>query len=373
MVKPYLNTRERFNTPRECIEAQLKRSEIETCYYDFEGPISYYGPFESPSAKIVTPEEMLEIAVEQFNKYGEVLFDGVNKNRTVFTIGCWDEYAFEQKYPEQKVATVNEVYKNMRLRKLGHYCFSMLEKNKKNPEKKNLYLLYLKRNNKIREAISDLKERYNWRDQMFRENGLVGLRNILGEILVPCGEYNYIKGCDYFDDTTLAVAAKDGKFGLIKRDGKGTVVVPFNYYYIEELTYDWFRAYPDDYDIFYGEWEDTSKGKDLIVNGQVVIKNADIRTWLKHGGILYQKDGKFGFLGVFWNWCLTDPIFDQIICRKNLPHFLFVKDGVEGFLTMDKEFIPTEKWDHMTDEEQDELMANGIGYENDFFKVDFNS
>jgi hypothetical protein len=40
---------------------------------------------------------------------------------------------------------------------------------------------------------------------------------------------------------------------------------------------------------------------------------------------------------------------------------------------MDKEFIPTEKWDHMTDEEQDELMANGIGYENDFFKVDFNS
>jgi hypothetical protein len=108
---------------------------------------------------------------------------------------------------------------------------------------------------------------------MFRENGLVGLRNILGEILVPCGEYNYIKGCEYGNDTTLAVAAKDGKFGLIKRDGKGTVVVPFNYYYIEELTYDWFRAYPDDYDIFYGEWEDTSKGKDLIVNGQVVILN----------------------------------------------------------------------------------------------------
>ena len=135
MVKPYLNTRERFNTPRECIEAQLKRSEIETCYYDFEGPISYYGPFESPSAKIVTPEEMLEIAVEQFNKYGEVLFDGVNKNRTVFTIGCWDEYAFEQKYPEQEVATINELNKKMRLDKLQIYCLRTSQENKNNPEK----------------------------------------------------------------------------------------------------------------------------------------------------------------------------------------------------------------------------------------------
>ena len=359
MVKPYLRTRERFNTPRECIEAQLKRSEIETCYYDFEGPISYYGPFESPSAKIVTPEEMLEIAVEQFNKYGEVLFDGVNKNRTVFTIGCWDEYAFEQKYPEQEVATIKEVNIESRLNKLLDYCRDKLHKNHKEAA------LYFRRMKKIRDAISDLRERYNWRDQMFRENGLIGLRNILGEILVPCGEYNYIKGCEYGSDTTLAVAAKDGKFGLIKRDGKGTVVIPFNYYFVEQLNYDKSEVEPDQaYDIFYGEWEDTNKGKDLIVNGQVVIKNAEIGTWLKHGGILYQKDGKSGFLGVFWNWFLTDPIFDQIICRKNLPHFLFVKDGVEGFLTIDNEFIPTENWDHMTEDQQDELMANGIGYEN---------
>lgn len=362
MVKPNLRTRVRFNTPRECIEFQLKRNEIETCYYKFEGPISYYAPFESPDAKKVTPEEMLEIAVEQFDKYGEVLFDGVNKNRTVFTIGCWDEYAFEHKYPEQEVATIKEVNKEKRLYKLLDYCDEELDKNSEDDE---VWYLFLSRMHKIREAISDLRGSYNWRDEMFRENGLVGLRNILGEILVPCGEYNYIKGCEYGNDTTLAVAAKDGKFGLIKRDGKGTVEIPFNYSYIEQLTYDKSEVEPDQaYDIFYGEWEDTNKGKDLIVDGQVVIKNADIGTWLKHGGILYQKDGKSGFLGVFWDWCLTDPIFDQIICRNNLPHFLFVKDGIEGFLTKDKEFIPTDNWDHMTEDQQDELMANGIGYDN---------
>ena len=152
------------------------------------------------------------------------------------------------------------------------------------------------------------------------------------------------------------------------QDGKGTVVVPFNYYYIEELTYDWFRAYPDDYDIFYGEWEDPDKGKDLIVDGQIVVKNASftggIDDRIYRGGITYQKEGKYGFLGIYWDWCLLDPIFDNILPHEQPPALTFVKNGTEGILTMDKEFIPTEKWDHMTDEEQDELMANGIGYEN---------
>ena len=204
---------------------------------------------------------------------------------------------------------------------------------------------------------------------MYRENGLVGLRTILGKMLVPCGKYDYIKGCDYGNDTTLAIAVKDGKFGLIKRDGKGTVVFPFKYFRIGQLTYDKMGVEEDKaYDIFYGEWEDPDKGKDLIVDGQIVVKNAilciGIYDELYWGGIIYQKEGNYGLLGIYWDWCLIDPIFDKIIHHEQTPVLTFVKNGTEGVLTMDKEFIPLEIWNNLTEQQQDEQAENIIGYYN---------
>ena len=52
---------------------------------------------EAVDAPKVTPEEMLEIAVEHFNKYGEVRFEGYGKDGLEI-IGCWDEDAFGRKY-----------------------------------------------------------------------------------------------------------------------------------------------------------------------------------------------------------------------------------------------------------------------------------
>jgi hypothetical protein len=43
----------------------------------------------------VPSKEMIEIALEHFEKYGEVEFDGFlnNDNCDIVTIGCWDENA----------------------------------------------------------------------------------------------------------------------------------------------------------------------------------------------------------------------------------------------------------------------------------------
>lgn len=362
MVIKSWGRRERFNTPRECIEAQLKACEIVRCYYSFHGPDSISNAHESTWGEMATPEEMLELAVEQFNNYGTVAFNGVSKNNAIYYLGCWD-YACEIRYPGEKVATIKEVNKELRLYKLLDYCKEGSSKSKTYEEEE----FFDNRVYKIKEAISDLRTRYNWRDEMFRENGLVGLRTILGKMLVPCGEYDYIKGCAYGNDTTLAIAVKDGKFGLIKRDGKGTVVFPFKYFLIGQLIYDKSEVEPDKaYDIFYGEWEDPDKGKDLIVDGQIVVKNASftvgIDDRLYWGGIIYQKEGKYGFLGIYWDWCLIDPIFDKITHHEQPPALTFVKNGTEGVLTMDKEFIPLDTWNSLTKEQQNKQEDNIIGY-----------
>lgn len=46
----------------------------------------------------VTPQEMIEIAVEHFNKYGEVRFEGFGTDGYIQGLGCWDENAFESKF-----------------------------------------------------------------------------------------------------------------------------------------------------------------------------------------------------------------------------------------------------------------------------------
>ena len=356
MVIKSWGRRERFNTPRECLEAQFKKYKIVECCYVFHGEASFTDVCDSSDVTRVSPEEMLELAVEQFNKYGDVQFDGVGENNAHYALGCWD-YACEIRHPLEKVATIKEVNKELRLYKLLDFCEEGSSKSKTSEEEE----IFDNRVYKIRKAISDLRTQYNWRDEMYR--------TILGKMLVPCGKYDYIKGCDYGNDTTLAIAVKDGKFGLIKRDGKGTVVFPFKYFLIGQLIYDKSEVEPDKaYDIFYGEYEDPDKGKDLIVDGQIVVKNASftggIDDRIYRGGITYQKEGKYGFLGIYWDWCLLDPIFDNIIPHEQPPALTFVKNGTEGILTMDKEFIPLDTWNSLTKEQQNEQEDNVIGYYN---------
>lgn len=54
-------------------------------------------------------------------------------------------------------------------------------------------------------------------------------------------------------------------------------------------------------------------------------------------------------------------MFDEVNWNDEQPYFTFVKNGEEGVLTTDKEFIPLEKWNSMSDDEQDEQWENIIG------------
>ena len=227
--------------------------------------------------------------------------------------------------------------------------------------------LIFKESFKVGKVLVSLLNHYDWRDEMFHENGLVGLRNVNGDILVPCGNYDFIHGCNYGDNKTLAIASRNGLYGLIKRDGKGTVVTPFNYIDIERIDYiDNGVAADQEYDVHIG-YRKVSYYlvADIIVNGQVIVSDAGSIFWSERGGIRYYKyqeeSVKAGFLGIYWDWILVEDMIDEVILNDEQPYYTFVKDGEEGVLTTNKKFIPLEKWNNMTEEQQDEMWEDVIG------------
>ena len=100
MVKPSWYSEERYETAQECIKAQFEKYGITSCFYRFgKNGASYTQVWDSAKATEVTPEEMLDIAVEHFNKYGEIEFEGLAEKaqNPIAVIGCWDEKAYECK------------------------------------------------------------------------------------------------------------------------------------------------------------------------------------------------------------------------------------------------------------------------------------
>lgn len=99
MVKPSWYSTERYYTARECIEAQIKKYGIRKCLYDFMKDGSCNRQLlDAQCIGEATAEEMVDIAVEHFNKYGEVCFEGFGTEGYVQGLGCWDENAFESRF-----------------------------------------------------------------------------------------------------------------------------------------------------------------------------------------------------------------------------------------------------------------------------------
>ena len=255
-------------------------------------------------------------------------------------------------------ATKKEITKLSHLNKLEDIFIERRDKAVTLEERK----FYFKGMLRVKKLVRKLEKKYDWRDEIFRENRLVGLRDVNGNVLVPCGDYDFIHGCDYYDHTSFAIASRNGFCGLLKRDGKGTVVTPFNYVDIQLMDYT--EVSPYNKNIHIGYRRTDSIVRDLIVNGEIIVSGADWISCCEKGVIAYRdrEKNKYGFLGVYWDWLLTEPIFDEIIIREQEP-ITFVKDGERGGLTTDKEFISFEKWDGMTDEQHEALWDNLVGYQ----------
>jgi len=169
----------------------------------------------------IQAQEMIEIALKRLEECGHVYIQGLDGMTENIGYGYLTYFSCE--IDNTPRATKKEIAKLARLNELAAIIQERLD-DAKTLDERRFYNIGLFRVSKL---IHNLKKKYDWRDEMFRENGLVGLRNANGEIKVPCGDYNFIHRCDYLDDTSFAIASRNGSYGLVKRDGKGTVITPF--------------------------------------------------------------------------------------------------------------------------------------------------
>lgn len=76
-----------------------------------------------------------------------------------------------------------------------------------------------------------MKDKYVRFHEVYEENGKYGLKDWDGTVTLPA-DYDFLRTPFVYVDDLLSmpvIAERDGKMGLVMPDGKGTVVLPFEY------------------------------------------------------------------------------------------------------------------------------------------------
>lgn len=198
----------------------------------------------------------------------------------------------------------------------------------------------------------ELMHGYDWFDEVFEENGMKGLRNVRGEVVVPAIYDDFCMPRPYYLPSLLVGAQKGDKVALVERDGKGTPKSDFEFHYVEPIPFTLF-------DIAF-------KAEDLhhfaiTVLGKVFTPYELINYYMPCDDhiILKGDNDKYGIIGLS-SLIYISPEYDDIIDNGIGDDFTFIKDGVKGRVTMDKRFISDDDYDNLSDEEQDELCDIGF-------------
>ena len=206
---------------------------------------------------------------------------------------------------------------------------------------------------KLGQEYSNLMSEYDWFDEIFEENGKKGLKNVKGEIVVPAIYDDYCMLEPYFLKSKAVGAKLNGKMALVKRDGKGTPITEFEFKYIEPIIYTHIYAVCKE--------EDTKHF--ALMNDGKVITPYELEDYEApcDGAIILNANGKKGML-LFEQYEPTyiKPEYDEIYDDGCGSQFTFIKDGVQGRVTLDRKFISDEEFENLSEEEQDDLHDAGF-------------
>lgn len=192
------------------------------------------------------------------------------------------------------------------------------------------------------------QEQFNWLDIPFEEDGLYGLKDIKGDIVIPAKYDDFADLQHYFSplkhDVTIAI--KDGKMGLVRR------------YTGEELTgivYDGIENIQ--YTPFYYCSKDGSKALGILdQDGKEVVPCIidGIFEFTNRAGFPFKSGDKYGYFSIEFNFYVP-PIYDDIqIIDLDIP-IIFIIDGVEGYISDKGVFYSIEQIKKMDEDEYDPL------------------
>ena len=162
--------------------------------------------------------------------------------------------------------------------------------------------------------------------------------------------YDDIIDIIYYDENPRPiVAVKDGKKGLVLRDGKGTPITDFEFHHISHIMHT-YSSY------VVSKEEDTDHCAIMVYNKVVTPYEIDQIYEPCDGAIAVEKDGKFGLLSYEMGMVYIKPEYDDVYDEGYGSDWIFIKDGVEGRVTTDGKFISNEEFETLSDEGQDELF-----------------
>ena len=186
------------------------------------------------------------------------------------------------------------------------------------------------------EEQQNLHEKYNFCDQVFEENGLKGLRDVKGKVLIPARYYGFHESFDYdyFRKYPIGAYNKEGKCALVSTDGTGTELTPFEYDGIKKFTW---------YDMYI-----TMKGdkKGLLnLKGEVLVPCVLDTVYDAFNDIIqFEQGGKYGLITTDGS-LYVKPVYDEITDKDE---DVYVRLGDQwGFLDEEGSFIDEKDQDRL--------------------------
>ena len=202
-------------------------------------------------------------------------------------------------------------------------------------------------------AFYDICDNYDWMDYVVEENGCDKLVNIKDEVLVPPIYESLGECCGRVNKKDFPVSAmRDGLWGLVLPDGKGTVVANFEFDTIERFD----RMFAVSKSGRKGVVD--RKGKilvpcimdDVLFRTIFFVGDESNRSWYDDCMLELCQEGKSGVLtmdGVY-----VKPSYDEILFSEIMEAdeaLGAVLDGRDGCVSIDGNLVPDEDFEKYED------------------------
>lgn len=188
------------------------------------------------------------------------------------------------------------------------------------------------------DKVNAFMTEYDTMCTLFVENGQTGVKDLMGKVLVPA----------MFDEVTVVFTddnrhfalpvIKDGKYGLVEPDGKGTM---FAECVFDNIHFD---------GGYYYTVKDGKKGLFSVSGRELVSVIADKVYEPLNDLIVYENAGKFGF-AMYGADVATEAIYDDYVMDEN-EDLVVKSDGKLGYLDENGNFTEDkdEAWFHSRSE-----------------------
>lgn len=177
-------------------------------------------------------------------------------------------------------------------------------------------------------------DRYDWFDIVFMEKGKYGIKDTIGNILLPA-KYDGIGELFHkiYCGDIPRIAIMNGKAGLVKPDGSGKPLTPFIY---DSISYMYIEPY-------YTMSKDGKFG--IIGKDGHVIAPCILDEIIHPSGrcVVFRAGNKYGILDRACNHLYVAPQYDRIEFVDMEQPCTVIKDGVEGVINETGSFMTFEE------------------------------